>query len=117
VAANLNAPVILVVSGRNRTPEEIRSAAEGGLAEFRARHAKVIAVIANRVSSLDRASSDEVDPAELEATEAGTVVLEEIADLPAAVQSGLAVWLGVRDSARPRLLATTVADPLAAVRE
>ncbi len=60
VAANLNAPVVLVVSGRNRTPEEIRSAAEGGIAEFGAHHAKVIAVIANRVSSLDRASSEEV---------------------------------------------------------
>jgi phosphate acetyltransferase len=83
VAANLSAPVILVVSGRNRTPEEIRSAAEGGLAEFRAHHAKVIAVIANRVSSLDRASSEEVDPAELDAVRA------ELAKLPGVVTAAL----------------------------
>jgi phosphate acetyltransferase len=49
VAANLNAPVIAVVSGRERTPEQIRSAAEGAVEELRAHHAKVIAVIANRV--------------------------------------------------------------------
>ncbi|MCC6494791.1 MAG: phosphate acetyltransferase [Propionibacteriaceae bacterium] len=83
VAANLNAPVVLVVSGRNRTPEEIRSAAEGGLAEFRAHHAKVIAVIANRVSSLDRASSEEVDPAELDA------VRTELSKLPGVVTAAL----------------------------
>ncbi len=83
VAANLSAPVILVVSGRNRTPEEIRSAAEGGLAEFQAHHAKVIAVIANRVSSLDRASSEEVPPAELEA------VRTELAKLPGVVTAAL----------------------------
>ncbi len=83
VAANLSAPVILVVSGRNRTPEEIRSAAEGGLAEFQAHHAKVIAVIANRVSSLDRASSDEVDPAELDAVRA------ELAKLAGVVTAAL----------------------------
>ncbi|MCW5951053.1 MAG: phosphate acetyltransferase [Propionibacteriaceae bacterium] len=49
VAANLNTPVLLVVSGKNRGAEEIRAAAEAGLAEFTAHHAKVIAVIANRV--------------------------------------------------------------------
>ena len=83
VAANLNAPVILVVSGRNRTPEEIRSAAEGGLAEYQHHHAKVIAVIANRVSSLDRASSEEVPPEELEA------VRTELAKLPGVVTAAL----------------------------
>ena len=83
VAANLNTPVILVVSGRNRTPDDIRSAAEGGLAEFRAHHAKVIAVIANRVSTLERASSDEVDPADLEA------VRVELAKLPDVITAAL----------------------------
>ena len=84
VAANLNTPVVLVVSGRNRTPEDIRSAAEGGLAEFRAHHAKVIAVIANRVSTIERASSDEVDPADLEA------VRTELAKLPDVITAALA---------------------------
>jgi phosphate acetyltransferase len=83
VAANLNAPVILVVSGRHRTPEEVRSAAEGGLAEFTAHHAKVIAVVANRVSRVDRASSEEVDPADLAAVEA------ELAKLPGVVSAAL----------------------------
>ena len=83
VAANLNTPVVLVVSGRNRTPEDIRSAAEGGLAEFRAHHAKVIAVIANRVSTIERASSDEVDPADLEA------VRTELAKLPDVITAAL----------------------------
>ena len=49
VAANLNTPVMLVVNGRNRTPEEILAAAETGITEFQAHHAKVIAVTANRV--------------------------------------------------------------------
>ncbi|MCA0253017.1 MAG: phosphate acetyltransferase [Actinobacteria bacterium] len=49
VAANLNTPVLLVVSGKNRGAEEIRAAAEAGLAEFTAHHAKVISIIANRV--------------------------------------------------------------------
>ena len=67
IAANLNAPVILVVSAKNRTPEVVRSVAEGALAEFRAHHAKVIAVIANRVASVDRPSREDVDPADLAA--------------------------------------------------
>nr|WP_300142140.1 phosphate acetyltransferase [Propionicimonas sp.] len=83
VAANLNAPVVLVVSGRDRTPEEIRSAAEGGVAEFEAHHAKVIAVIANRVSSVERGTSEDVDPAELAAVRA------ELSKLPGVVTAAL----------------------------
>ena len=83
IAANLNVPVVLVVSGRNRTPEEVRSAAEGGLAEFRAHHAKVIAVIANRVASVDRGTSEDVDPADLAAVRA------ELAKLPGVVTAAL----------------------------
>ena len=49
IAANLAAPVVLVVHGRNRTPEQIRAAADGALAEFRAHHAQAVAVVANRV--------------------------------------------------------------------
>jgi len=49
VAANLNAPVLLVVSGTGRDAAAIRSAAEGALAEFAANHAKVLAVLSNRV--------------------------------------------------------------------
>ena len=49
IAANLGSPVVLVVHGRERTPEQIRAAADSALAELRANHAQTVAVIANRV--------------------------------------------------------------------
>ena len=49
IAANLGSPVVLVVHGRERTPEQIRTAADGAIAELRANHAQTVAVIANRV--------------------------------------------------------------------
>ena len=49
VAANLGSPVVLVVHGRGRTPEQVRAAAVGAIAELRAHHAQTVAVIANRV--------------------------------------------------------------------
>jgi phosphate acetyltransferase len=56
VAANLGSAVVLVVLGRDRTPEHIRVAADGAITELRANHAQTVAVVANRV-----------DPADLEA--------------------------------------------------
>ncbi|SDV02387.1 phosphate acetyltransferase [Microlunatus sagamiharensis] len=49
VAANLGSPVVLVVHGRGRTPDQVEAAAEGAVAELRANHASTVAVIANRV--------------------------------------------------------------------
>ena len=49
IAANLGSPVVLVVHGRERTPEQILAAAESAIAELRANHAQTVAVIANRV--------------------------------------------------------------------
>ena len=49
IAANLGSPVVLVVHGRERTPDQIRSAADGALTELRSNHAQPVAVIANRV--------------------------------------------------------------------
>ena len=49
IAANLGSPVVLVVHGRERSPEQIRTAADGAIAELRANHAQTVAVIANRV--------------------------------------------------------------------
>ncbi len=49
IAANLASPVVLVVHGRDRSPEQIRAAAESGITELRANHAQTVAVIANRV--------------------------------------------------------------------
>mgnify|MGYP005814665509 CR=1 FL=1 len=53
IAANLNAPVILVVRGRDRTPEQINAAAQQAIAEIVEQHNNVIAVIATRVASSD----------------------------------------------------------------
>ncbi len=56
IAANLGSPVVLVVHGRERTPGQIRAAADGAITELRANHAQTVAVIANRVEPA------EVDP-------------------------------------------------------
>ena len=48
IAANLGSPVALVVSGENRTPEEVRVAVDAALAEMHESHAHVAAVFANR---------------------------------------------------------------------
>ena len=47
IAANLGSPVVLVVHGRQRSPEQIRAAADSAIAELRANHAQTVAVIAN----------------------------------------------------------------------
>ena len=53
VAANLGSAVVLVVHGRDRTPDQIRVAADGAIAELRANHAQTVAVVANRVEPAD----------------------------------------------------------------
>ncbi|WP_076259549.1 phosphate acetyltransferase [Intrasporangium flavum] len=72
VAANLGSAVVLVVHGRDRSPEQVRVAADGALAELRANHAEPVAVIANRVEP------DDVD-----------AVRAALADLPFAVTAAL----------------------------
>ncbi|GAA1995268.1 phosphate acetyltransferase [Nakamurella flavida] len=57
VAANLGAPVVLVVHGRDRTPAQIRAAAAVARTELTSAYAHPVAVIANRV---DPAQLDEV---------------------------------------------------------
>ena len=54
IAANLGSPVLLVVHGRERSPEDIRAAAEGAIAELTAHHAQTVALIANRVRADDQ---------------------------------------------------------------
>ncbi len=53
VAANLGSPVVLVVHGRGRTPEQVSLAAEFALTELIAAHARPVALIANRVAPDD----------------------------------------------------------------
>ncbi len=48
IAVNLGAPVLLVVRGAGRRPDEVHSVSDVALAELRAQHAEVIGVIANR---------------------------------------------------------------------
>ncbi|MBW8173376.1 phosphate acetyltransferase [Ornithinimicrobium sp. Arc0846-15] len=51
VAANIGAPLLLVVPGVDRSPEQIVTTADIVMSEAAARHAHVVGVIANRVAS------------------------------------------------------------------
>src|SRR5436190_2912754 len=57
VAANLGSPVLLVLNGYGRSPESVRTAADVAVAELRAHHGTLFAVIANRA---DPANCDAV---------------------------------------------------------
>lgn len=53
IAANLGAPTVLVVNGRNRTPDQVHDIAEIAHNEMAANHAQVVAVIANRCAATE----------------------------------------------------------------
>nr|WP_304502122.1 phosphate acetyltransferase [Brachybacterium sp. FME24] len=55
VAANMGAPVVLVLSGLDRSPDQIAALAAVSVSEFSAHHAAPIAVVVNRaeIESLD----------------------------------------------------------------
>ncbi|SDC31985.1 phosphate acetyltransferase [Sanguibacter gelidistatuariae] len=53
IAANLGAPVLLVVSGNRRTPAGIHQMCEVSINELEANHAQVIGVVANRCLPTD----------------------------------------------------------------
>ncbi|HEY6811167.1 MAG TPA: phosphate acetyltransferase [Propionibacteriaceae bacterium] len=76
IAANLGSPVVLVVHGRERTPEQIRAAAASAIAELRANHAHTVAVIANRV---DQEAAEAI---RTELAELGDVVTAAIPESP-----------------------------------
>jgi phosphate acetyltransferase len=76
IAANLGSPVVLVVHGRQRTPEQISAAAASGIAELRANHAHTVAVIANRVDH------DAVEAICTQLAELGDVVTAAIPESP-----------------------------------
>ncbi|MGC3955058.1 MAG: phosphate acetyltransferase [Propionicimonas sp.] len=120
VAANLNTPVLLVVSGKNRGAEEIRAAAEAGLAEFTAHHAKVISIIANRVRPelLDevRATLGEIPGVVVEALPSDRLLAAPtIADQFEAVEANLVLGnpeLMARESITPLVAAMTLPNVL-----
>jgi phosphate acetyltransferase len=87
IAANLGAPVLLVVSGNGRTGAEVRQVVEVSVGELTTNHAQVIGVVANRCTG---------DLEEVRAALAG--------DVPA--------WTLPEE---PFLVAPTVADLMAAV--
>jgi phosphate acetyltransferase len=49
IAANLGAPVLLVLNGAGRSPQELRTMASMAVGELKAQHGTLFAVIANRV--------------------------------------------------------------------
>src|SRR5215213_8463805 len=55
IAANLGSPVLLVLNANDRTPDEVRTAADVAISELRAHHGTLFAVVANR------ADADELD--------------------------------------------------------
>lgn len=57
IAANLGAPVLVVVSGAGRTPDAVHQIAEVAVSELEANHAHVLGLVANRC---DRDSVDAV---------------------------------------------------------
>jgi phosphate acetyltransferase len=74
IAANLGSPVVLVVHGRGRSPEQIRAAADSAIAELRANHAQTVAVIANRV---DHDAADAIRTALADLPDIVTAAIEE----------------------------------------
>src|SRR5690606_22126681 len=60
IAANLGAPVLLVVSGRERTPEGVRTLADVSLSELAAHHAQAVGLVVNRAEPADAATIRDV---------------------------------------------------------
>jgi phosphate acetyltransferase len=57
IAANLGAPVLLVLNGQDRTPENLRTVARSAAGELAANSGQLLGIVANRVepAQLDRA--------------------------------------------------------------
>lgn len=90
IAANLGAPVLLVLSGNDRSPAGVRQLSEVCVSELEANHAQVIGVVANRCVPAD------LPAIQTEFTTAGS----------------LPVWTVPED---PFLMAPTVSQLMAAV--
>jgi len=59
VAANLGAPVLLVLNGAGRSPEDLHTMTDMAVAELKANHGTLFAVIANRVDAAEVAKDVE----------------------------------------------------------
>ncbi len=52
IAANLGSPVLLVLNAHDRTPDQVRTAADLAVSELRANHGALFAIVANRADAL-----------------------------------------------------------------
>ena len=76
IAANLGAPAVLVVHGRQRTPDEVVQTATSAIVELRSQHVHTVAVIANR------AEPDELDAVQAALDQIPGVVVAAIGENP-----------------------------------
>ncbi len=107
IAANLGAPVLLVLSGAGRRRQELLSAADLATAELRANHAELFAVVVNRSTDPELVAAAHAGD---EGPEAGVAVAEllgEARTIPADVPV-----FAIPDE--PLLSAPTVADLMTA---
>ncbi|MEO7125492.1 MAG: phosphate acetyltransferase [Nakamurella sp.] len=96
VAADLASPVVLVVSGKNRPPADVRAVADVAMTELTAAHAQTIAVIANRV---DPDSTSAVRQALLSITSDGkTLPIGVIPEVPVLVAPTVAALFDACDA-------------------
>ncbi len=63
IAANLGAPVLLVLNGADRSAADLHTVADMAAAELRANHGTLFAVVANRVGPRGRALPGQVEDA------------------------------------------------------
>jgi len=82
VAANLDAPMLLVITGTGRTPGQTRTAAEVALDEAHAQHVQLLAVVANRVRPEALAATASALASILDAVPAYAVPTEQVLESP-----------------------------------
>jgi len=82
VAANLDAPMLLVITGTGRTPGQTRTAAEVALDEAHAQHVQLLAVVANRVRPDALAATASALASILDAVPAYAVPTEQVLESP-----------------------------------
>jgi len=82
VAANLDAPMLLVITGTGRTPGQTRTAAEVALDEAHAQHVQLLAVVANRVRPEALAATASALASVLDAVPAYAVPTEQVLESP-----------------------------------
>jgi phosphate acetyltransferase len=91
IAANLGAPVLLVVAGRGRTPDDVRALVRMSLGELRANHAQPVGVVVNRAEWVGTAPDDAATLADGEDLPVWTIPEEPFLQAPTVAQLQRAV--------------------------